>query len=181
MRLLLLLAPLALFLAACASLSEEGCRRGDWRGVGFSDGAAGRSEAQVARHAEACAGIGITPDVAAWRAGRAEGLKLYCTQQNAYAIGRRGATLNHVCEGPDARSLAQLNAQGLQYHDITEEMRRTLSEIRLLNARIDSLLASEVTENSRRQIRAYRSEQSWLELRLRRLERDRFFYGRPRV
>ena len=70
------LSPLALLallaLASCASLSEEACRAGDWRGIGFRDGAAGRADSFVARHAKACADVGVTPDLDEWRAGRAE-------------------------------------------------------------------------------------------------------------
>jgi hypothetical protein len=96
--LLALLAPAVLAaLAACASLSEDACRAGDWRGIGLRDGAAGRADGYVANHAEACAEIGVIPDIVAWGAGRAEGLTLYCTPQNAFDIAARGSRINAVC------------------------------------------------------------------------------------
>ena len=34
-------------LASCATLSEEACRQGDWRGIGYVDGTEGRLETRT--------------------------------------------------------------------------------------------------------------------------------------
>ncbi|NNJ66772.1 MAG: DNA repair protein, partial [Boseongicola sp.] len=40
-----------LTLAACASLSEETCRAGDWEQIGFQDGTRGAGPDEIFRHA----------------------------------------------------------------------------------------------------------------------------------
>ncbi len=166
-------------LAACASLSEEACRAGDWQGIGRADGAAGRPEAHLARHAEACAEVGVVPDPVRWRAGRAEGLALYCTPQNAYAAGARGARLNPVCPAADAGRLARANDQGLRWWELTREMSRLDAEIAELDARIDRLLLGEVDRETRRLIRAYRADVARSERTLRLLADQRARYAGP--
>lgn len=162
-----------LVLASCASLSQEACLQGDWRGIGYADGAEGRDESYLARHAEACAEIGVVPDAALWRAGRAEGLGLYCTPSNAYDIGRRGQRLRPVCQGYDTGPLVRANAQGLEYWEISQEIYRLESEIRLLDGRIDGLIGQDpMTDETRALIRAYHDDIARTErtLRLLRLQ-----------
>ena len=166
-------------LAGCASLSEDACRAGDWEGIGFRDGAAGRSEARLADHAEACAKIGVTPDAARWRAGRAEGLKLYCTQANAFDLGTRGDRLAPVCPAAQASALARANERGLRAHDLDREIDRIDAEIAARNRDMDKLLDGEVDRKARRLIRAYREEIARAERTRRVLERERAGYARP--
>lgn len=176
---LLLLAPLLLLLASCASLSEEACRAGDWEAVGFRDGAAGRSEAHVANHAEACAPVGVRPDLARWRAGRAQGLRLYCTPENAYRTGARGSRLNPVCPARLRLTLARAEAEGLHDHDRRREMARIADAIDRLDDEIDELREGRVTRRERRLIRAYRQDIEQGERRLRILALERGLYVGP--
>lgn len=176
--LVLLLAPAVLLgLAACASLSEDACRAGDWRGIGQRDGAAGRPDGYIANHAEACAGIGVTPDLAAWRDGRAEGLTLYCTPRNAFDIAARGGRINPVCPASAAYGLARATDQGRRAYEIDRETARLQSDIAELDARIDELLDGEVDRDDRRLIRAYRDDIARSERTLRLLASQRAGYG----
>lgn len=174
-----LLAVAALVLTGCASLSEDACRRGNWAGIGLTDGAAGRPETYVQRHAEACADVGVVPALTEWRAGRTRGLALYCTPENAYDVGRRGAPLNAVCTGTDQRLLAQANREGRLYHEISQEIRWLADENRRLEYRIDALLEGEMTAEKRGLIRAYRDDLRWNAFRAQRLALERLRYGFP--
>ncbi len=108
-------------LASCASLSEDACRQGDWASIGLRDGVNGQLESYINNHREACSEFGITPDVQTWLRYRAEGLKEYCTAENAYRIGRSGRDLNPVCEGNrDALRLA--NFYGQRYYEIESQI-----------------------------------------------------------
>ncbi len=60
MRLSLLLVTL-LWLSGCSTLSEQQCRLGDWYGLGYQDGQAGRTQARLANYHQDCAEYGITP------------------------------------------------------------------------------------------------------------------------
>lgn len=148
----------ALALGSCATLSEDACRQGDWRGIGLADGAAGRSARYIEGHAKACAEIGVAPDVAAWREGRSQGLPRYCTPDNAFRAGLRGGRLNPVCQGFDEYRLDRANARGLREYRIERETRAVERDIYELDARIDTLLDDDIGDEDRRLIRAYRRE-----------------------
>lgn len=142
MRYVFLILPL-LFLAACASLSEDECRAGNWFGIGKEDGSNGRLLSFIDTHAEACAEYGIAPDRRAWARGRAEGLTFYCTSDRAFNEGRRGRTLAPVCGGFDLARLERANEKGLQLHWVEDEIREVESEIRGINTQIAALPADD--------------------------------------
>jgi hypothetical protein len=101
-------------LAACSSTATMGrneCSAVDWRTIGYEDGVAGRSGAQIGVHRRACAKHGITPDLEAYRLGRAEGLREFCQPHNGYRAGVTGAPYYDVCPADLAQSfLAQYQA-----------------------------------------------------------------------
>jgi hypothetical protein len=96
-KVLALMAVSALALSGCKTLSEGECLNADWYDIGVRDGANGRGEEYVARHAEACSELAIVPDRERWLAGRDQGLERYCTVHNGYRIGEVGGTYNGVC------------------------------------------------------------------------------------
>ena len=83
--------------AGCATMSKEDCLQGDWAGVGFKDGEAGRPQSRLDEHAKACAKTGVVPDAAPYFAARTQGLKLYCTQDRGFSEGRNGESYAGVC------------------------------------------------------------------------------------
>lgn len=111
-------------LAACADLSEDECRAGDWASIGFQDGAKGRLPDWLARHAETCARYGIRPDPVAYDRGRAAGLKRYCTPAKAYDEGTRLRSLSPVCPEADLPRLARANELGKEWGRIEREIDR---------------------------------------------------------
>ena len=94
----LLLAAGSLLLSACSStMSKDECRAVDWRTIGYEDGVAGHSGERIGLHRKACAEYGVTPDLTAYRAGRAEGLREYCHPHNGYRAGVNGAVYYDSC------------------------------------------------------------------------------------
>lgn len=93
--LLLLLALLSL--AGCATLNESECVNGDWRSIGFEDGARGATVSRIGHHRKACAEYAIKPDFDAYNRGHEQGLQSYCRPRNGYSTGRRGKTYHGVC------------------------------------------------------------------------------------
>ena len=89
----------SLLVGGCASstLSKDECRSVDWRTIGYEDGVAGRSGEQIGRHRQACAEYGVTPDLDAYRAGRAEGLHEFCQPRNGYRAGATGQVCYDSC------------------------------------------------------------------------------------
>jgi len=86
-----------LSLGACVHMDEDECRAADWRTIGFEDGAEGYSSERIGEHRKACAEYGIAPDLVAWQAGRAEGLREYCVPANGFKVGSQGASYGGVC------------------------------------------------------------------------------------
>ncbi|MEM8541584.1 MAG: DUF2799 domain-containing protein [Pseudomonadota bacterium] len=166
-------------LVACGpidSVSPEQCQAGDWSNIGFADGKAGRSEAYVSRHQEACAKVGITPDTTAWIAGRTRGLQQYCTPQNAYSIGRDGTELSNVCSGSVVTELNRANAKGLKYHALGRE----ISSLRTRSSDIDTklfFLGTPQTEEQAQERRQLLREQEKIKTRISDLELQRIDYS----
>lgn len=93
----IVMAALAILIGGCAGMSEEECLVADWHAIGYEDGAAGRQVAQLGKRRQACAEYGVQPNTTAYRAGRTEGLELYCTEQRGFRLGRAGQNYNGVC------------------------------------------------------------------------------------
>lgn len=170
MRLLLLLIPVTLLLAACASLSEDECRGGNWYDIGVRDGADGRPSDFIFTHAKACADYGVRPDRTAWLRGREEGLRLYCTPERAFQEGRRGRSLAPVCPIEDLAALERANDRGQRLHFIEEEIEDVEREIREITSQIAALPADDPTRAS------LISQRGWLRMELLRLRAQRARY-----
>ena len=85
-------------IAACSStMSRDECRTVDWRTVGYEDGVAGRAGDRIGEHRKACAEYGVAPDLSAYQAGRAEGLREYCQPHNGYRYGAEGRNYYGSC------------------------------------------------------------------------------------
>jgi hypothetical protein len=134
------LAVLCLFLlAACASLTEEECRAGDWYRIGVSDGAEGRGADHIEAHRRACAGVGVSPDAEAWLRGRERGLRLYCTPAKAYEVAREGRPLRPGCTAAEVERLQPGYDWGREYWRLELRIQDLRSEIRAINRDVVTL------------------------------------------
>ena len=85
-------------LSGCsATMSRDECRAVDWRTIGYEDGVAGQPGDRIGQHRKACAEYGITPNLDAYQAGRAAGLREYCQPHNGYRVGSQGYTYYGAC------------------------------------------------------------------------------------
>jgi len=84
-------------LHGCATLNKDECMLADWRLIGYQDGVAGKSAAEIGGYREDCAKHAVVPDLDAYRAGREEGLQQYCKVDNGYRLGTAGRGLAAVC------------------------------------------------------------------------------------
>lgn len=106
-------------LGGCASIPAERCATLDWGRQGVDDGRAGFGPARLERHREACAGVGVRPDAAAWEAGRLHGLRDYCQLPNALKQGLARHAYDGVCA--DAR-FAQLHGAARRLADARQQV-----------------------------------------------------------
>ena len=84
-------------LPGCATLDKDECLLADWRLIGYEDGVAGKAATVIGEYREDCAKHAVVPDLAAYRAGREEGLLEYCKADNGYRIGNAGRSFAAVC------------------------------------------------------------------------------------
>lgn len=136
-------------LVGCASLSEDQCRAGDWRGIGFADGAQGRAPDYVERHQKACAKVGVAPDVRAWLAGRQEGLSRYCTPAKAYEVGRSGRSIAPWCSPAQLAQMRPAHDRGRAYYEIGQDIASERQDLRELDDLIRALPADAGAARSR--------------------------------
>jgi hypothetical protein len=98
-RFLLLLATLGA--AGCSTLTVAertgACRATEWSSYGQNDGILGVAATDRAEKFADCAALGYPADIAAYQAGRAEGLRTYCTLENGYEAGYAGRRYRNVC------------------------------------------------------------------------------------
>ncbi|WP_019672574.1 DUF2799 domain-containing protein [Psychrobacter lutiphocae] len=109
-----------ILLSGCATtqaLSPEQCQAGNWKEIGYADGTVGRSGDFFGKHLQSCSQIsGSTPNRMLWEEGRQEGLKEYCTELNAYKLGREGYAWQPVCPMENIEKLEEAYDQGRYYY-----------------------------------------------------------------
>jgi len=115
-------------LAGCASMSQEACLQGDWAGVGFKDGEAGRPQSRLDDHAKACAKAGVVPEAGPYFAARDQGLKLYCTQDRGFDEARNGNGYAGVCPQGAERGFLVGYADGQLVHDAVSRLSQAESD-----------------------------------------------------
>lgn len=147
-------------LGGCAGMSAEECALSDWRAVGYEDGSLGYTADRFGDHRRSCAEHGYTPDFAAYRAGREEGLQLYCQPSRGFNVGSNGGQYQGVCAadlepgfldgyhaGVELYTLrANVNAANSRIHASEQELERTKELIRSKEA---ALIDSETTTQGR--------------------------------
>jgi hypothetical protein len=139
------LGALAYLIAGCSGMSEQACVTADWRTVGFEDGTAGRSEGNIGRYRQQCSEHGVAPDLESYRAGHAEGVRIYCRESNGFVVGHSGATYQGVCPAdlePDF--VAEYNA-GRRLHELESSLSSIDSRI-ASNYRAQEGIKQELTD-----------------------------------
>lgn len=117
---------LALALAGCEATSPaeraELCRTIDWSEYGRNDGRLGVPAAERSDLFAKCRELGFPPDLAAYEAGRSQGLaRHYCTLESGYEAGRAGRPYRGVCPPELEISFLQGYEQGRR--DRSRELR----------------------------------------------------------
>jgi hypothetical protein len=135
----ILLLPVLGVLGGCAAMSEEECQMSDWRTVGYEDGLLGRSGAAIGTYRKACAKAGVTPDLDAYQAGRAEGLQEFCRPQNGYTLGERGGSYAGVCPTSAEPAFLAAYEEGRTLYTLRRDVSRLSSELSQTEREIDGI------------------------------------------
>ncbi len=109
-------------LSGCASLSQEECLAGNWRTIGYEDGAQGQPAERVGEHRQACERHGVSPNLELWRLGYDEGLVAYCTPDNGFRVGAAGGAYHGVCRGPQGDGFLAGLRDGQYFYDAKDHL-----------------------------------------------------------
>lgn len=119
-----------LLISGCATMDEDECRLADWHAIGYEDGVLGASASHIGKRREACADHGIKPNLAAYRQGRDEGLREYCTPANGYRLGRNGRSLSSACPVELQGNFSNAYREGREIYQAAAVVRSTKSKLK---------------------------------------------------
>jgi hypothetical protein len=128
-----------LVLAGCAGMKESECLTADWQLIGFEDGSVGRPQSNISEYRKACADHGVTPSLAQYQRGYAEGIRLHCTQSNGFDQGQRGATYRGICPQDMEADFVEAYGLGRDYYVLSSAVSSLKSKINSSIKRIKSL------------------------------------------
>lgn len=127
----ILMLPSIIILAAvttgCASVSKDQCAAGNWLERGYKDGIKGRSSSKISKYADQCSEYGFTVNSTAYLRGHRDGVELYCTYENGFALGENGSDFNSVCAGGVGDGFAEGYDDGRQRYEIYKEHKDLIS------------------------------------------------------
>ncbi len=130
---------LLLLLAGCASLSKNECLNGDWRTIGYEDGAQGQPRERIGAHQQACAEYGIAPEFSAYQQGYDQGLVLFCTPRKGFLKGKSGYAYTGICPADLEVGFLQGYDGGREIFLQTGESSRLHRELQTIADRIDAI------------------------------------------
>jgi hypothetical protein len=138
-RAILFVSITALLISGCASMGKDECLQADWQIIGYEDGARGYPGTRIGVHRKACAQYGVTPDMAAYEAGRHKGLQTWCTPRNGYRLGLKGNRYNGVCpqslEGPFTEAMGR----GRAVHGYEKQVKKARQELKEMRAGLKAM------------------------------------------
>lgn len=162
----------ALLLPACSSMSEKQCRSVNWAERGERDAYDGQSRERIASYQDACTEHGIQADAEAYNAGYARGLRLYCTPQRGYAVGKAGASYRRTCPPESEPAFLQGYDTGRGVHSEQRRVSDIERQIRDAEKKLKEAESSEQRDTLRRKIRDLDEERSLAQRRVRRLQEE---------
>ncbi len=157
-------------LSACATLSENQCKQGDWYDIGVRDGSGGYGGDRLNKHSEACQEYGVAPNREAYEKGRGEGLKSYCSPDNAYHMGRRGGSYRGGCPAELETAFLRKFEAGRQIYEVEARVNSLYRQITNLENDMDKEKDVGRRVRLREQIRDRQREKDNLQRRLTVLE-----------
>ncbi|MEM7282490.1 MAG: DUF2799 domain-containing protein [Pseudomonadota bacterium] len=128
-------------LSGCASMSREECLVSDWHAIGFEDGIRGLTADRIGRYRKDCADHGVSPDLTAYRQGRAEGLEEFCQPQNAFELGANGGQYRGVCPRHLDGEFVDAYRTGRHLYELESSVRSASRQIAYKEKQLDSIKA----------------------------------------
>jgi len=110
--------------------------QGDWHAIGQRDGKLGHDISRFQKHKEACAQYDKTTNLAAYKSGRAQGLKSYCQIQRQLDLGLGGIRYKPVCSGSIVPLLKEANEWGQRGSEVKYSLSQTNNQLEAVREKI---------------------------------------------
>ncbi len=134
-----LLVFITLALSACSTMNKSECVTANWKTIGYGDGTNGQPASRISQHRSACAEYGVAPDLAAYNAGRNQGLAQYCIPPKGYNHGLSGSSYNGVCRDHNEKAYLEAFNYGMAVHKEQVTLSKLKSNYRSAEYNIGSL------------------------------------------
>jgi len=148
-----LLIGLVMALSGCASMTPEECVTANWYEKGVRDGMSGQPRSYIVEHQEACTKAGRMPNVPQWEAGRAQGIRRYCTPENGLNVGRRGQSYRDACPLELEPDFLDAYRAGYRVYEFQQRVERLASDQRSKQQQLDKEKDDKKRDSLRRQLR----------------------------
>ncbi len=165
---------LTLFISSCATLSKKDCESGNWRQIGFRDGANGHFSNRFEEHQKACQSYNVQPNFEVYKSGYREGVRQHCRPENGYKLGYQEKSYNGVCPDNLRDAFLRKYVEGLYeaQREIQYKIDRKNNDFRELTNRLRK------TKNTSDEIHKIQQNLDQLENEIRSLEERRNEIGR---
>ena len=147
-------------LGGCATMSGDECLTSDWEAIGYEDGSRGYTMDYLGQRRKACAKHGVTPDFAAYKSGREQGLAEYCQPGRGFNVGASGGRYNGVCSAHREGDFLDAYNAGYHLYTLRSNVNRATNAINARERELDrikedmsakevALISSETTAEER--------------------------------
>ncbi len=147
-------------LGGCASMSADECVTMDWATIGFEDGSRGYTADRLGSHRKACAKHGVTPNLAAYQSGHAQGIEAFCQPGRGFNFGVNGGGYRGVCPAHLEQDFLEAYSAGHKLHSLRSSLNTANNLIYAKEAEMDNaeerivaaqleLISSETTSEQR--------------------------------
>jgi hypothetical protein len=159
-------------LLGCSTLSEKQCKTANWAQLGERDAYEGYGRERLYDHQKACSEYSVAPQTVAYNEGWDKGIRLYCTPQRGFDVGKTGASYRRTCP-PELEAGFQRGfdtGQGLYRESKhSDQLRR---DIQTYEDKLKVSNDANERDNLRRKIRDLDDEALAAQRRMRRLQDD---------
>ena len=159
-------------LLGCSTLSEKQCKTAKWGELGERDAYDGYPRERLYDHHKACSEYSVAPQAAAYNEGWEKGVRLYCTPQRGFDVGKSGGSYRRICP-PELEAAFQRGfetGQGLYRESKhSDQLRR---DIQAYEDKLKLSNDADERERLRRKIRDLDDEALAAQRRMRRLQDD---------
>lgn len=148
------------FLAACTTIEKVDCSSTNWYELGRQKGSSGLLGDDFQNQVSHCSNENTTRFADLYLMGYKAGLASFCTEDNAFTMGKTGASYNHVCPLHLEEDFMTYYNKGLKIYDlqrsnvaINYELESLLQQISLAtNSQLKINLNNRVSQLKREKI-----------------------------